>query len=173
MRDRLPPDPVIYCTAKANSLACLPQIGFTGVASASAGSGFVVRAQNIPNGRQGLLFYSLVGAAAVPFKGAWRCAQLPLKRTATPTSGGNPPPASDCTGTFAFEFNAFAASQADPGLVPGQHVWSQYWSRDAGSPSTTNLSDALEFVLGPVRPSCLSRFRPLVGAAPAQRARVR
>ena len=32
--------PTVYCTAKTNSLGCLPTIGFTGAPSASAGSGF-------------------------------------------------------------------------------------------------------------------------------------
>jgi Tol biopolymer transport system component len=149
LRDRQPAPPVIYCTAKPNSLACLPAIGFTGAASASAGSGFVVRASNILNERQGLLFYSLLGSDAVPFQGGWRCVQLPTTRTALQSSGGNPAPANDCTGAFALDFNAYVASGADPALLPAQHVWAQYWSRDSASPSSTNLTDAIEFALGP------------------------
>jgi Tol biopolymer transport system component len=149
LRDRQVPPPVIYCTSKPNSLGCVPGIGSTGAASFSAGSGFIVRANNILNERQGLLFYSTLGAGAVPFQGGWMCVQLPTKRTSLQNSGGNPQPANDCTGTFAFDFNVYTALHVDPALVPGQHVWAEYWSRDAGSPSTTNLTNAIEFGIGP------------------------
>jgi hypothetical protein len=64
------------------------------------------------------------------------------------SSGGTPPPAADCSGVFDLDFNAWAATGKDPGLVPGLTIWAQYWSRDPQAPSSTNLSDALTFVLG-------------------------
>ena len=35
----------------------------------------------------------------------------------------------------------------DPTLVAGRAVWCQYWSRDAGMPSGTGLTDGLTFVI--------------------------
>ena len=74
--------------------------------------------------------------------------QPPLRRTPVQSSNGAPPPALDCSGAFDLDFNAWVASGKDPALVSGQTVWAQYWSRDPLAPSTTNLSDALTFVLG-------------------------
>jgi hypothetical protein len=45
-----------YCTAKTNSLGCVPQIGFTGTPSMTAGSGFVISASNIRNDQSSMLF---------------------------------------------------------------------------------------------------------------------
>ena len=50
---------------------------------------------------------------------------------------------------YSIDFNAYVASRADPSLVAGSQVWIQTWSRDPGSPSGTNLSDALTCVLCP------------------------
>jgi hypothetical protein len=61
--------PVVYCTAKINSLGCLPAIGFTGVPSATSGIGFVVRGTNVRNNKNGLLFYGVSGRASLPFQG--------------------------------------------------------------------------------------------------------
>jgi len=41
------------------------------------------------------------------------------------------------------------ASITDPALVAGATVWSQFWSRDPADPFTTNLSDALRFLIAP------------------------
>ncbi len=143
--------PSIYCTAKVNSLGCASAIAFSGTPSASAGSGFAITAGNLLNNVSGLLFYGKSGAAAVPFQGGFFCVQPPITRTQGQASGGTPPPAADCSGTFAFDFNAYAASGLDPALTAGKTVWAQYWSRDPGFslPDNTNLSDALEFTLGP------------------------
>jgi hypothetical protein len=68
-------------------------------------------------------------------------------RTSIQNSGGSPA----CGGAFSFDFNAYIASGADPALVSGQQVWSQYWSRDPGfaPPDNTNLTDAVEFTIQP------------------------
>ena len=57
--------------------------------------------------------------AATPFQGATLCIAAPVRRTPIQMSGGNPPPA-DCSGVFAFDFNALVRAGTDPGLVPGR-----------------------------------------------------
>jgi len=137
----------VYCTAKTNSAGCLPSIAFSGTPSASAGSGYVLSASQILDGKFGVLFYGKSGAAAVPFQGGTLCAKAPLVRTTLQLSGGTPP----CGGAFAMDFNAWIASGKDPGLVAGQQVNAQYWSRDPGfpPPDNTSLTDAVEFTIAP------------------------
>jgi hypothetical protein len=139
--------PSVYCTAKVNSLGCTPAIGWSGVPSAQLASGFAIGAVHLLNQKSGLLFYGLNGADSQPFQGGWMCVANPLRRTATQNSGGSSGAVVDCSGQFTFDFNARIASGVDPALVAGQQVWAQYWSRDPASSSTTNLTDALEFII--------------------------
>jgi hypothetical protein len=137
----------IYCTAKTNSAGCLPSIASSGTPSASAGSGYVLSASQILDGKSGVLFYGKSGPTALPFQGGTLCAAIPLVRTTLQFSGGAPP----CGGAFAMDFNAWIASGKDPALVAGQQVNAQYWSRDPGfpPPENTSLTDAVEFTIAP------------------------
>ena len=147
VRTCLPAEPESYCVAEVSSLGCTPAIGSTGSPSASAGSGFNIALVNTVSQKSGLFFYGLQGARLVPFQGGFGCVQPPVRRTPLRNSGGSAPP--DCTGQFSIDFNAWIAGGADPALVAGQHVWGQWWSRDATSSFNTNLSDALALVVGP------------------------
>lgn len=140
----------VYCTAKTNSLGCVSGIDMAGVASASSASGFVVSARNIVNQKLGLLIYSTSGFAHVAFHGGTLCVLEPIGRTPPQTSGGSLAGA-DCTGTFAFDFNAWIATGVDTALTPGARVWAQYWSRDPGfaPPHSVNLTNALTFEIAP------------------------
>ena len=143
-----------YCTAKRTSLGCLPRIGFSGAPSASQSSGFTVQAFDVLSNKVGLLLYGISGRAAVPFQAGVLCVNPSVKRTPGVQSGGNPPP-TDCSGTFSIDMNAFAAGALGgnplPALSqPGTVVDSQWWGRDSGfaPPNNTQLSDALEYVVG-------------------------
>ena len=142
--------PTTYCVGKVNSLGCVAEIGSTGTASATAGSGFVVTGVQLHNQRFGLLFFGLDGRKSVPFQGGTLCVQPPLRRTPIQSSGGSPHEINDCTGTYAIDFNAHIAGQGfETGLrTPGAQVNAQWWSRDPALPSTTTLSNALEFTIG-------------------------
>jgi hypothetical protein len=147
------PTPTIYCNAKVNSLGCTPSISSTGVASATAGSGFTVKCTLVINNKSGLLFYGSTGQAATPFQGGTLCVKTPIKRTPAQVSGGNPPP-NDCSGNYAKDMNAFAVGgpPAAPFLtVPGTVVDCQWWGRDPGfpAPNNTTLSNGLEYTVGP------------------------
>jgi Tol biopolymer transport system component len=156
VRDCNPPAPSAYCTAKPNSLGCLPAIGFTGSPSVSAGAGFAIRATNVRNQKAGLLFYSLNDPTAVPFQGGTLCLKAPIKRTPATSSAGSAPPANDCSGIYALDFNAFVAGSLGGSPLPqlsdpGRIVHAQWWGRDPGfpAPNNTTLSDALEFTMLP------------------------
>jgi hypothetical protein len=143
--------PTVYCAAKVNSLGCVPSIAFTGTPSASATSGFVVRATSVLNNKSGLCFYSLGGAASSAFQGGVLCVASPIKRTTPLHSGGNAPP-NDCSGVYQIDMNAFAHGLLGgaplPGLkVAGNEVCCQFWGRDPGfaAPNNTTLSNALRY----------------------------
>lgn len=144
-----------YCTAKPNSLGCLPAISSSGTPSATAGSGFDVVGSNVRNNKSGLLLYGVGGRAALPFQGGTLCVATPIKRTRALTSGGTPAPANDCSGAFMIDMNAFALSAGPPAPLPalrqpGSVVNCQFWGRDQGfpAPKNTTLTDALEYVVG-------------------------
>lgn len=148
-------DVTAYCTAKANSLGCTPTISFTGSPSAAGSHAFSIRATNLRNGLPGLLLYSAAGRATLPFGGGTLCVSGPLHRSPSLSTGGNPPPAADCSGVLLMDMNAFRAGQlgGNPRAflsVPGVVVDAQYWARDPGFPAPNNvqLSNAIEFELG-------------------------
>ena len=149
-------DPVFYCTAKQNSIGCTPAIGFIGQASATAGTGFLVRSVNNLNQKPGLLLYGTTGQAVNPFGGGLLCINAPLRRSVPLVSSGAPPPPLDCSGVYAIDMNAFAVGSLGGNPAPslsviGTTVDCQFWGRDQGfaAPNNVSLSDALEYQIGP------------------------
>ena len=145
--------PIVYCAGKLNSLGCLPQIGFSGTPSASAGQGFVVRGSLVRNRKTGLLFYSLNGRQNSPFQGGTLCVAAPIRRTPALSSLGSTT-GNDCTGVFLIDMNRFATGAlggSPPAAltVPGTAVNCQWWGRDSGfaAPNNTTLSDGLEYTV--------------------------
>lgn len=144
------PTSPFYCTAKTNSLGCTPLIGFTGVLSASAGSGCDIVASSVLSNKNGLLFYGTNGPSVTPFGGGFLCVAATLSRTGmVQNSGGGP--VLDCNGAYSRDFNAYIASGVDPLLIAGQTVWFQYFSRDPGfsPPDNIGLTGGLELTIGP------------------------
>jgi len=137
---------VSYCASETNSLGCTPQIGGSGIPSATNPSPFHVQASSVLNQKIGLLFYGFK-PRQTQFQGGSMCIVSPTVRTPTQSSGGNAPPASDCSGVFSLDFNARIRSGIDPMLVAGEEVFAQYWSRDPADQSTTNLTDALAWFI--------------------------
>jgi len=145
-----------YCTAKVNSLGCTPQIAGLGNASATSNNSFTVRALNLRNQVNGLLFYGVSGRDSAPFAGGTMCVAAPRMRAPLLNSTGNNPPTVDCSGFFLFDMNAFrggwlGGSPAPFLSIPGTIVDCQYWARDPGftPPNAAQLSNALEYEIGP------------------------
>ncbi|MBK8180540.1 MAG: beta-propeller fold lactonase family protein [Planctomycetes bacterium] len=148
--------PLSYCTAKLNSLGCLPQISSAGTSSASALGGFTIHGSSVRNLKPGLLLYGTSGRAAGPFGGGTLCVAAPVRRSVGVNAGGNPSPANDCSGNYALDMNAFAAglfggTPAPALLAVGTVVDCQWWGRDNGFPAPNNvtLTDGLEYVVCP------------------------
>ena len=145
------PPPLVYCTAKTNSLGCVPSISWTGSLRVGSATPFSVTASQLLNNKSALFAYSIVGRAAIPFQAGTLCVQPPLVRIPVSNSGGSAAPIADCSGTLSIDFAAVVASGVYPSLTVGQGVWAMFWSRDPGfaEPDNTNLTDGLEFALLP------------------------
>jgi hypothetical protein len=148
--------PVVYCTAKLNSLGCMPAIAGIGLPQASAFTGYLIQGSQVRNNKSGLLFYGVNGRVGTPFQGGTLCVKPPIKRTPARNSGGTPAPVNDCSGVYEVDMNAFAhglygGSPLPELLVPGSLVTSQWWGRDPGlpSPNNTTLTNGLEFTVLP------------------------
>jgi hypothetical protein len=141
------PPPASYGAAKRNSQGCLPAIDWSGSPSASAGSGFLIRAGNVLNLKTGLLLYAHQ-PAATPFQGGTLWLGGGLKRTPPQNSGGSPS-GSDCSGSYSLDFNSRIASGVDPGLVAGAAIYAQYVYRDPASSFSWGMTDALAFTICP------------------------
>ena len=139
--------PVTYCTAKINSLGCLPAIGSFGQATLSGIDDFHIVASNVRSHTSGLMLWG-AASANQPLAGGILCVQSPIVRTLVQSAGGSSA-AVDCTGNFEFHFSqSYMALQ---GLAPGNHVFAQYYSRDPGfaAPQNVGLTNGLTFVIGP------------------------
>jgi hypothetical protein len=134
-----------YCTGKLNTDGCVPRIEFTGAPHVGGPTSFTIRGVDVLANANGLLIYSKSGPGSAPFHGGTLCIGAGLLRTPGQNSGGAGP----CGGTLSFDFNAYAGLGVDPGLVPGQKVWAQYWYRDVASLGGTGLTHGVTFVLCP------------------------
>lgn len=136
-----------YCTAKLNSAGCVPYLSWSGTPSATAGSGFLIRGNDVVSNQVGIFFYGTSGQNALPFSGGLLCVQPPTLRLPAQSSGGT----TGCSGQYAVDFNAYVALGGDPALVGGAQVNGQFWSRDTGQPPPfqTGLTGGVQFVLQP------------------------
>ncbi len=136
-----------YCTAKTNSLGCVPRMTVCGAPSMSAGQRFALIAENVRSHKTGFLVWSTSSLAA-PFDGGTLCIGTPRRRTPAQDSGGASG-ADDCTGAYSFWFDP--AYVTSVGLSPGDAVYAQYYSRDPWpfSPNNSGLTNAIRFLVLP------------------------
>ncbi len=140
------PRPVVYCTAKTNSLGCEPEIEMTDSPSATNLTVCQLEAQFVLANKPGIFFHGTTGAYAAPFHGGFMCVKPPIKRHQVHTSVGL---GVTCDGQFEEDFNAYIASGKDPALVAGASVWVQAWSRDPNASFTDSLTDAVSATICP------------------------
>ncbi|MCY3004028.1 MAG: hypothetical protein NTV21_19705 [Planctomycetota bacterium] len=132
-----------YCTAKTNSLGCVPTIGTNGVMPDKSNGNFRVTCTNVLNQKAGLLFWGY-GSSATAFQGGFKCVANPTVRTPSVGSGGNTT-GNSCTGSYGFTFTT--AYMNSLGIVPGDTIYAQWWTRDPAAPFTTGLSNAVQFTV--------------------------
>jgi hypothetical protein len=140
------PTPVVYCTAKVNSLGCTPAISMSNVPSVSAGAGCALTTVNVVAKKYGLFFHSTLGGQALPFHGGLLCVMTPKRHHFVLNSGGA---AGTCNGVLTEDFATYLAGGYDPALGAGAQVWLQSWSRDPADPFFDGLSDAVTATLCP------------------------
>ena len=145
-----------FCSAKVNSLGCMPNWAPSGASSATATSGFNLKVTNVLNQKPGLLMYGFDGRQAIPFQGGTLCVMSPIHRSPGVSSNGVPLPVNNCSGAFAIDMNSFAAgllggNPAPLLRVPGTLVTCQWWGRDPGfvAPDATALSRGLQYFVCP------------------------
>lgn len=144
--------PVAYCTAGTTSSGCTATMSATGAPSVSSTSGFVITCNGVEGQKAGLLFYGVSGPKAAPWapgSNSFLCVKSPVQRTPSGNSGGTP---GACDGSLAIDFLAYLAGHPSALGQPfssGAVCNAQTWFRDPSAPSTTNLSNALQFITTP------------------------
>jgi hypothetical protein len=143
-----------YCTSSTTTNNCVPAINGTGNPSASAATGFTLSVSSAEALKQGLIFYGVdnTGFTPLPWSStstSFLCVKQPTQRTPVQNTGGT---FQQCNGALSIDWNAYR--NANPGALGapfsiGDHVYAQAWFRDPPAPKTTNLSNAVEFILAP------------------------
>jgi hypothetical protein len=141
-----------YCTAGTTTNGCNASINGYGTPSASATGGFVLLATSIEGQKQTLLFYSISGPVAQPWFGgstSFKCVKSPVQRVPAQNSGGT---ANTCSGLYAVDFLDYLATHPSALGAPagaGDVFGAQVWFRDPPAPSTSNLSNAVQWTMVP------------------------
>ncbi len=140
-----------YCTSGMSAMGCSPTMSALGVASASATSGFVVRASNIEGQRQTNTFYGVFGPRTppTPFGAGFLCVRTPTQRMSTVPASGTP---GVCDGSVSIDVLAWAQAHPAAQGVPyafGTTLNFQCAIRDPQSPGARVMSDALQVTLLP------------------------
>ncbi len=141
-----------YCTAGLTSNGCVPALSASGAPSAAALSGFTLSCSGLEGQRIALGFYGVNGPQAAPWGGgssSFNCVVSPIKRLPRINTGGT---AGACDGAYSVDFLDYVAN--NPGvlgtpLTAGGVFNAQVWFRDPAAPTSTNLSDALQWTMAP------------------------
>ena len=142
---------VTYCTAGTSSNGCVASISSTGIPSASAGSGFTIRVANVEGLKSGISFYGISAPIASPWGtgSSFLCVKAPIQRTGLQNTGGT---FAACNGALNYDWNQYIAAHptalGNP-FAAGASVYAQGWFRDPPASKSTNLSNALTFVVTP------------------------
>jgi len=139
-----------YCTSGTSASGCQPTLSASGLASASAGSGFSLHASGAEGAKDGLFFTGTNGRQANPWGNgsSVQCVVPPVKRTGVLPAVGQ---AGVCDGSFDQDLAAVWAAKPSKNPGAGVLVQAQLWYRDPLNTSnqTTSLSNAIEFAVCP------------------------
>lgn len=128
---------------------CQSAASATGTPSATAGSGFTTTFSSLNAQVNGVVFYGTNGPNSAPWSAQSNlCVKSPTVRLGgvTGASGNTGGTIGLCNGQYSFDFNAVILAAGIPATTT---VIAQGWQRDPASAKTTNLTDALSFVVGP------------------------
>ncbi len=139
-----------YCAAGVSASGCQARIESTGTPSATQVSGFYLHAVDVEGAKSGLFFFGTNGRQAKVWGSgtSYQCVVPPVKRGGLLTATGT---ARQCDGWFVQDLNTRWATRPPQNPGAGATVQAQFWYRDPFSTAktTTSLSDAVEFVVGP------------------------
>lgn len=141
-------DSVLAYCHQGSGAGCAAVLDATGVASASASSGFELVVSSVLGQRSGQIFYGL-GQSATPFGVGMLCVAPPIQRLTASNSGGT---AGACDGELRIDWNAWRAANPTAIGAPfsaGQALYSQAWFRQFAGGTEPSLSNALRFTLAP------------------------
>jgi hypothetical protein len=132
---------------KVNGLGCTPSIDWSGTPSLSNPAPFVIGASDVaqPQARPADVRLGR-RRRAVRRRHAVHRRRDPAH--AAQDSGGSAS-GDDCSGAYAFDFNAWMQSGSAPELQAGSQAFAQYWSRDPLSAPAVGLTNALHFHVQP------------------------
>ena len=141
---------VTYCTSGFSAIGCQALICSTGIASATASSGFTLEATGVEGAKDGLFFFGTNGRQANSWGNgtSFQCVVPPVKRAGLLTGTGTP---GACDGFFSQDLNARWTAKPAQNPGAGAVVQAQLWYRDPFNTSnqTTSFSNAIEFVVRP------------------------
>lgn len=148
------PAAITYCTSSTTSGGCTPTVASTGTPSASAASGLAIEVGGVDGQRLGLIFYGVdnAGWSPLPWGGgstSFLCVKPPTQRAPVQSAGGT---VGQCDGRLTLDWSAYVSANPTSLGAPfagGDRFYAQGWFRDPPAPRFTNLSNALEIVLGP------------------------
>ena len=149
---QLQPVPVFttYCSAGVSASGCSASLSGFGTPSASASSGFELRAAGVEGAKDGLFFLGTSGRQANSWGNgtSFQCVVPPVKRAGLLMGSGM---VGACDGAFAQDIAARWSSYPAQNPGAGAVVQGQLWYRDPWNTSnqTTSLSDAIEFTVQP------------------------
>jgi hypothetical protein len=142
--------PVNYCTAGTSASGCTALLTATGIASASAPTGFVVTAGTVEGQKDGLFFFGQNGRQANPWGNStsFQCVVPPVNRSPLIVGGGT---LGACDGASSRDLNAWwcpACPRPAAAPTPGVPLQIQFWYRDPAATNNqkTAMSDALEVI---------------------------
>lgn len=148
--DKLPGPTINNCQILPTvTQTCQSVASFAGTPSATAGSGFTLTFGGMNANVNGVVFYGVNGSTNQTWSAQSNlCVKTPTVRLGgvTGASGNTGGTVGLCNGQYSFDMNTQLLAA---GITQGTPVNVQGWQRDPASGKTTNLTDAIGFVVGP------------------------